>query len=50
MHFVFNYFLSMRYLLPGYVRRGICLAGRLAGQGTPQLILLGLSEGKRMEG
>jgi len=40
----------MRYLLLGYVRRWICLASRLAGQGTPKLILLGLSEGKRMEG
>ena len=50
MHFIFGYFLSMRYLLLGYVRRWICFAGRLAGQGTPRLILLGLSEGKRAEG
>jgi hypothetical protein len=50
MHFIFGYFLSMRYLLVGYVRRWICLAGRFAGQDTTQLILLELSEAKRMEG
>jgi hypothetical protein len=39
----------MRYLLLGYLRRCICLAGRIAFQDPAQLILLGISEGTQTE-
>jgi hypothetical protein len=49
MSFIFNYFVSMRYSLLGYLRPCICLAGRIAFQDPAQLVLLGISEGTRTE-
>jgi len=44
MHFVFGYLVSMRYLLLGYIRRCICLGGRIAFRDSAQLVLLNIAE------
>jgi hypothetical protein len=49
MSFIFSHLVSMRYVLLGYLRRGICLAGRLAFQDQSQLVLLGISDFTRPE-
>jgi hypothetical protein len=49
MSFVFNYFVSMRYLLLGYLRHCLCLAHKIASQDPSRLVLLGISEGARTE-
>lgn len=49
MAFIFNYFVSMRYLLLVYLRSSICLANRIVFQDPAQLVLLGISEGTRTE-
>jgi hypothetical protein len=49
MSFVFNYFISMRYHLLGYLRHGLCLAYKIASQDQSQLVLLGISQGARTE-
>jgi hypothetical protein len=49
MSFVFGYLVSMRYLLLGYFRRGICVASKIAYRGPAQLVRLGISEETRTE-
>jgi len=44
MSFVLGYLVSMRYLLLGYVRRGLCLAGKIAYRDAAQLVLLSIGE------
>jgi len=46
---IFNYFVSMRYVLLGYVRPCICMAGRITFRDPIQLVLLGISEGTQTE-
>jgi hypothetical protein len=49
MSFIFNYFVSMRYLLLGYLRRCICVATKIAFRGRFQLVRLGISEETQTE-